>query len=186
MENSRIRKIMMQCKPRGHRRPGRPLRRLLDGAETAVVLYRANHATREIRNMGLFSVGQMILPSPLQRGLLSRGESGSIGHRVISDSFISYSICPLHTFHSSPYRHFKCFLVPARLNRLRRLLAGLKFRSGECQLESARFIVVIHLHKQMKAKLRDYSMHMTFMFNNYPLRYFNTVLSNTTILLYLY
>ncbi|KAJ4428069.1 hypothetical protein ANN_24083 [Periplaneta americana] len=34
MENSRIPKIMMQYKPRGHRRPGRPLRRLLDGAET--------------------------------------------------------------------------------------------------------------------------------------------------------
>ncbi|KAJ4446853.1 hypothetical protein ANN_13552 [Periplaneta americana] len=36
MENSRIPKIMMQYKPRGHRRPGRPLRRLLDGAETAL------------------------------------------------------------------------------------------------------------------------------------------------------
>ncbi|KAJ4448947.1 hypothetical protein ANN_00339 [Periplaneta americana] len=36
MENSRIPKIMMQYKPRGHRRPGRPLRRLLDGAETGL------------------------------------------------------------------------------------------------------------------------------------------------------
>ncbi|KAJ4435830.1 hypothetical protein ANN_18449 [Periplaneta americana] len=34
MENSRIPTIMMQYKSRGHRRPGRPLRRLLDGAET--------------------------------------------------------------------------------------------------------------------------------------------------------
>ncbi|KAJ4434386.1 hypothetical protein ANN_22946 [Periplaneta americana] len=36
MENSRIPKIMMQYKLRGHRRPGRPLRRLLDGAETGL------------------------------------------------------------------------------------------------------------------------------------------------------
>ncbi|KAJ4447022.1 hypothetical protein ANN_09010 [Periplaneta americana] len=36
MENSRIPKIMMQYKPRGHRRPGRSLRRLLDGAETGL------------------------------------------------------------------------------------------------------------------------------------------------------
>ncbi|KAJ4427350.1 hypothetical protein ANN_24970 [Periplaneta americana] len=34
MENSRIPKIMMQYKSRGHRRPGRSLRRLLDGTET--------------------------------------------------------------------------------------------------------------------------------------------------------
>ncbi|KAJ4438975.1 hypothetical protein ANN_14929 [Periplaneta americana] len=36
MENSRIPKIMMQYKPRGLRRPGRSLRRLLDGAETGL------------------------------------------------------------------------------------------------------------------------------------------------------
>ncbi|KAJ4438046.1 hypothetical protein ANN_13985 [Periplaneta americana] len=36
MVNSRIPKIMMQYKPRGHRRPGRPFRRLLDGAETGL------------------------------------------------------------------------------------------------------------------------------------------------------
>ncbi|KAJ4434293.1 hypothetical protein ANN_22845 [Periplaneta americana] len=36
MENSRIPKIMTQYKPRGHRRPGRPLRGLLDGAETGL------------------------------------------------------------------------------------------------------------------------------------------------------
>ncbi|KAJ4428748.1 hypothetical protein ANN_25741 [Periplaneta americana] len=36
MENSRIPKIMMQYKPRGHRRPGRPFKRLLDGAETGL------------------------------------------------------------------------------------------------------------------------------------------------------
>ncbi|KAJ4445505.1 hypothetical protein ANN_12185 [Periplaneta americana] len=36
MENSRIAKTMMQYKPRGHRRLGRPFRRLLDGAETGL------------------------------------------------------------------------------------------------------------------------------------------------------
>ncbi|KAJ4428345.1 hypothetical protein ANN_24364 [Periplaneta americana] len=36
MENSRIPNIMMQYKPRGHRRPGRPFRRPLDGAETGL------------------------------------------------------------------------------------------------------------------------------------------------------
>ncbi|KAJ4435490.1 hypothetical protein ANN_18106 [Periplaneta americana] len=36
MENSRIPKIMMQYKPRGHRRPGRSFRRLLDGSETGL------------------------------------------------------------------------------------------------------------------------------------------------------
>ncbi|KAJ4441716.1 hypothetical protein ANN_11574 [Periplaneta americana] len=42
MENSRIPKIMMQYKPRGHRRPGRPLTRLLDGAETVSEKARAS------------------------------------------------------------------------------------------------------------------------------------------------
>ncbi|KAJ4440667.1 hypothetical protein ANN_08814 [Periplaneta americana] len=44
MENSRSPKIMMQYKPRGRRRPGRPLRRLLDGAETG--LQRPTHSLK--------------------------------------------------------------------------------------------------------------------------------------------
>ncbi|KAJ4435157.1 hypothetical protein ANN_23733 [Periplaneta americana] len=49
MENSRIPKIMIQYKPRGHRRPGRPFRRLLDGAETVEKLLSSSLLSKNLK-----------------------------------------------------------------------------------------------------------------------------------------
>ncbi|KAJ4431590.1 hypothetical protein ANN_20189 [Periplaneta americana] len=54
-ENSRIPKIMMQYKPRGHRRPGRPFRRLLDGAEIEDLNYGLQHGKATLGHLNYFA-----------------------------------------------------------------------------------------------------------------------------------
>ncbi|KAJ4431853.1 hypothetical protein ANN_20459 [Periplaneta americana] len=63
MENSRIPKIMMHCKPRGHRRPGRPLRRLLDGAETDKNSIK--HTTMRVLLLQIIAPGIPLPPQPV-------------------------------------------------------------------------------------------------------------------------